>query len=195
MCIVFLRPQSPCWQKIAFCLRKHLCRCYSDRLKILILQLKVSQNKSSKFRKMEKCASFLTLSVCCGLPWDSGQDKAHDWGCAMLFCCVCQCCFVHQCCLLWLLVMFAGSCVLCLDGPSSVSDPLPLRWQLSRAGHQQLPASLPQLPVRLPAAGDGAGRVSDPGAALPRQDQSAHRQHIEPVRIGCRNPTFVHLVG
>ena len=46
------------------CLRKQMCRCYSDRPKILILYSKKnSQNKSSKFREMEKRATFLTLQL------------------------------------------------------------------------------------------------------------------------------------
>ena len=44
------------------CLRKQLCRCFSDRLKnVDYLRSKNPQNKSSKFTKMEKRASFLTL--------------------------------------------------------------------------------------------------------------------------------------
>ena len=43
------------------CPHKQLCRCYSDRLKYSFFTVKISQNKSSKFREMEKQATFPTL--------------------------------------------------------------------------------------------------------------------------------------
>ena len=46
------------------CLCKQLCRCYSDRPKIVILYSQKFIIKSSKFREMEKRATFLTLLTC-----------------------------------------------------------------------------------------------------------------------------------
>ena len=77
----FLCPQNPCRQNIVFvCARTcaNAIQTNASQTKIFhSLQYKVSQNKSSKFKKMEEQATFLTLSpgqvkgwfdsICCAL--------------------------------------------------------------------------------------------------------------------------------